>query len=291
MFILNLGLQPERHRRSLESQFTICHLTTESYSMENSIKTPDPEKAPPSEKIIPAEEPVYLEGPKSRRYELGFAFKVFREFIKGFRTLHFVGPCITVFGSARFKEDHPHYQSAREFGRQIAAMGYTTLTGGGPGAMEAANRGAFERGGHSVGCNIKLPFEQKPNPYVQTSITFNHFFVRKVMMVKYSYAFVIMPGGFGTMDEFFETLTLVQTKTLTQFPIVLFGKEYYRELSEYMEYMAQQGTISKEDLSLVLITDNISEAMEHIDVFIRKNYHAKTRKSRWWLFEKNNAKA
>jgi uncharacterized protein (TIGR00730 family) len=259
--------------------------------MENSIKTIDPEKTPSSEKIIPAEEPVYLEGPKSRRYELGFALKVFREFIKGFRTLHFVGPCITVFGSARFKEDHPHYQSAREFGRQIAAMGFTTMTGGGPGTMEAANRGAFERGGHSVGCNIKLPFEQKPNPYVQTSITFNHFFVRKVMMVKYSYAFVIMPGGFGTMDEFFETLTLVQTKTLTQFPIVLFGKEYYRELSEYMEYMAQQGTISKEDLSLVLITDSIQDAMEHIDTFIRKNFHAKPRKRRWWLFEKNNAKA
>jgi uncharacterized protein (TIGR00730 family) len=253
--------------------------------MEKSIKNPELEKIPSSEKIIPAEEPVYLDGPKSRGYELRFALKVFREFIKGFRTLHFVGPCITVFGSARFKEDHPHYKSAREFGRQIAAMGFTTMTGGGPGTMEAANRGAFERGGNSVGCNIKLPFEQKPNPYVQTSITFNHFFVRKVMMVKYSYAFVIMPGGFGTMDEFFETLTLVQTKTLTQFPIVLFGKEYYRELSEYMDYMAQQGTISKEDLSLVLITDSIPEAIEYIDTFIRKNFRAKPRKKQWWLFE------
>src|SRR5579872_65967 len=196
------------------------------------------------ERIIPAKDHIYLEGPRSRTYELGFAWKIFREFIKGFRTLHFVGPCITVFGSARFKEDHPYYQSAREMGRQIAAMGFTTMTGGGPGTMEAANRGAFESGGMSVGCNIKLPYEQKPNPYVQTSLTFEHFFVRKVMLVKYSYAFVIMPGGFGTMDEFFETVTLVQTKILVQFPLVLLGKEYYQPLFLYMQDMARQGTIS-----------------------------------------------
>ncbi|MDR3716156.1 MAG: TIGR00730 family Rossman fold protein [Puia sp.] len=239
-----------------------------------------------TDRIIPAKEPIYLEGPRSRRYELGFAWQVFTEFIKGFRTLHFAGPCITVFGSARFKEDHPDYQYAREFGGLIAGMGMTTMTGGGPGIMEAANRGAFEQGGASVGCNIKLPFEQQPNPYVQTSITFDHFFVRKTMMIKYSYAFIIMPGGFGTMDEFFETLTMVQTKTLLQFPIVLFGKEYYRELWEYMEYMAQQGTISKEDLSLVMLTDSTREAMEHIMTFINKNYKARPRKRLWWLFEK-----
>lgn len=237
-------------------------------------------------RIIPAKDVQFLDGPKSRTYEFSFAWKVFREFIKGFRTLHFVGPCITVFGSARFKEDHPHYQSAREMGRQIAAMGFTTMTGGGPGTMEAANRGAFEAGGMSVGCNIKLPFEQAANPYVQTTITFEHFFVRKVMLVKYSYAFVIMPGGFGTMDEFFETLTLVQTKTLVRFPIVLFGKEYYTPLFDYMESMASQGTISKEDLSLVLLTDNIAEAGQHIDTFITKNYRPQARKRKWWLFEK-----
>lgn len=239
-----------------------------------------------SGKVIPAKEPLYLEGPRSRTRELGFAWSIFAEFIRGFRTLHFVGPCITVFGSARFKEDHPYYQSAREFGRQIAAMGLTTMTGGGPGAMEAANRGAFETGGRSVGCNIKLPFEQKPNPYVQTSITFDHFFVRKTMMVKYSYAFIIIPGGFGTMDEFFETLTLVQTKTLIRFPLVLFGKAYYEELWNYMSYMAEKGTISKEDLSLVLVTDSIGEAMEHIASFIHKNYRKKPHKRHWWLFEK-----
>lgn len=239
------------------------------------------------DRIVPAKDVQFLDGPKSRMYELGFAWRVFREFIKGFRTLHFVGPCITVFGSARFKEDHPHYQSAREMGRQIADMGFTTMTGGGPGTMEAANRGAFERGGNSVGCNIKLPFEQKPNPYVQTSITFEHFFVRKVMLVKYSYAFVIMPGGFGTMDEFFETLTLVQTKILVRFPLVLFGKEYYQPLFAYMEDMARQGTISTEDLALVLLTDSVAEAAAHIDTFIKKNYVKKPARRKWWLFERH----
>ena len=136
------------------------------------------------------------------------------------------------------------------------------MTGGGPGIMEAANRGAFENGGNSVGCNIQLPFEQKTNPYVQKSITFEHFFVRKVLLVKYSYAFIIMPGGFGTMDEFFETLTLVQTKTITQFPIVLFGKEFYQPLMETIESMAEQGTISKDDMDLVLVTDSVRRGHE-----------------------------
>src|SRR6478609_1173491 len=210
-------------------------------------------------RIIPAKEQVYLEGPKSRSYELGFAWKVFRQFIKGFRTLHFVGPCITVFGSARFKENDFFYNKAKEFGKRISEIGFTTMTGGGPGIMEAANRGAFENGGTSVGCNIELPFEQKANPYLTTSITFRYFFVRKTLLVKYSYAFIIMPGGFGTMDEFYETLTLVQTKTITSFPIVLMGKEYYRELMETIEDMAAKGTISKEDMNLVLLTDNIDE--------------------------------
>ena len=153
--------------------------------------------------IIPPKEHVYLQGPKSRSYELKFAWRVFTQFIKGFRTLHFVGPCITVFGSARFKDDHPYYQQAVEFGKSIARLGFTTMTGGGPGIMEGANKGAFENGGQSVGCNIRLPFEQQANPYLHTSITFEHFFVRKTLLIKYSYAFIIMPGGFGTMDEFF----------------------------------------------------------------------------------------
>src|SRR5688572_5637453 len=149
------------------------------------------------EPIIPSKQHVYLEGPKDRSYEVAFAWRVFRQFIKGFRTLHFVGPCITVFGSARFDETHPYYEAAREFGKRIAATGFTTMTGGGPGIMEAANRGAFENNGPSVGCNIQLPFEQKPNDYLHKSITFEHFFVRKVILIKYSYAFIILPGGFG----------------------------------------------------------------------------------------------
>jgi uncharacterized protein (TIGR00730 family) len=241
---------------------------------------------PRPEAIIPPKKQVYLEGPKSRGYELNFAWRVFNQFIKGFRTLHFVGPCITVFGSARFKEDHPYYIKAREIGARIAELGFTTMTGGGPGIMEAANRGAFEAGGMSVGCNIQLPFEQQPNPYMQKSVTFEHFFVRKVLLVKYSYAFIIMPGGFGTMDEFYEALTLVQTKSITQFPIVLFGKEYYEPLLKMSEWMSQQGTISKEDMNLVLITDSVDEAIEHIHHYISTNYKVKPRRRNRWLFEK-----
>jgi uncharacterized protein (TIGR00730 family) len=237
-------------------------------------------------RIIPPKQHVFLDGPKSRTYELGFAIRVFRQFIKGFRTLFFVGPCITVFGSARFKEDHPYYVAAREFGKRIAGMGFTTMTGGGPGIMEAANRGAFENEGYSVGCNIRLPFEQKSNPYLHRSVTFEHFFVRKVLLIKYSYAFIIMPGGFGTMDEFFQTITLIQTKTLIQFPIVLFGKTYFQPLVAFIQFMAEQGTISKEDLDLVLVTDDMDEAMEHIRLYIDKNYTVKPRKPIWWLLEK-----
>jgi uncharacterized protein (TIGR00730 family) len=239
-----------------------------------------------SKRIIPPKKQVYLDGPKSRGYELLFAFKVFKQFIKGFRTLHFVGPCITVFGSARFLPDHPYYLQAVEFGKRIAQLGFTTMTGGGPGIMEAANKGAFENGGESVGCNIRLPFEQKANPYLHISITFEHFFVRKVLLVKYSYAFIIMPGGFGTMDEFFETLTLVQTRSLTQFPIVLFGTEYYREMMEAMNDMLARGTISKEDMDLVLVTDDFDEAMNHIRHYITSNYKVLPRKRFWGFFER-----
>ncbi|NML20226.1 TIGR00730 family Rossman fold protein [Pseudoflavitalea sp. G-6-1-2] len=235
--------------------------------------------------IIPPKQHVYLDGPKSRGSELAFIWRVAKQFLSSFRTLHFVGPCITVFGSARFKEDHKYYNAAREFGQRIGELGFTTMTGGGPGIMEAANRGAFEHGYESVGCNIQLPFEQHANPYLDKSLMFEHFFVRKVAMVKYSYAFIIMPGGFGTMDEFFETLTLVQTKTITQFPIVLYGKAYHQELWEYLEFMADQGTIAKEDLNLVLMTDDMDEAMHHISTYIQTNFQVKPRKRKWWLFE------
>jgi hypothetical protein len=239
-----------------------------------------------TQRIIPPIDSIYLDGPKPRIYELGFAWTIFRQFIKGFRTMHFVGPCITVFGSARFEETHPYYLAARSFGKKIAEMGFTTLTGGGPGIMEAANRGAFENGGNSVGCNIRLPFEQHPNPYVQTTLTFNYFFIRKVILVKYSYAFIILPGGFGTMDEFYETLTLVQTKIINDFPIVLFGKDYYKPLFDHLQIMVEQGTISAEDLNLVLLTDDIEDAIQHIHTYVQTNYQVKKRKRLWWLFEK-----
>lgn len=240
----------------------------------------------PEQPIIPPKDLFYLDGPKPRDFELRFAFKVFWQFLKGFRTLHFVGPCITVFGSARFGEDHPYYALARECGKRIASIGFTTMTGGGPGVMEAANRGAFEAGGYSVGCNIHLPFEQHVNQYLNKSITFEHFFVRKVLLVKYSYAFIILPGGVGTMDEFYETLTLVQTKTIIQFPIVLIGKAYYQPLIDYLNFMKEQKTIGEKDLDLVLLTDSVDEAIEHINKYIKLNYEKKPRKRFWWLFEK-----
>jgi uncharacterized protein (TIGR00730 family) len=244
-------------------------------------------KKPIFRRLIPASNKNYhLEGPKPRINELYFAFEIFIQFIKGFRTLHFIGPSVTVFGSARFKEDHPVYIQSREVGKRIAELGLTTMTGGGPGVMEAANRGAFEAGGKSVGCNIKLPFEQNPNPYTNISITFNYFFIRKVLLVKYSYAFIIMPGGFGTMDEFFETLTLAQTKVINDFPIVVMGAQYYQPFQEWMDQMIKAGTIAEEDKKFMLFTDSVDEAMDHISKYVRKNYTVKPRKRLWWLFEK-----
>lgn len=240
-----------------------------------------------SNRIVNPTEYTFLDGPKSRSYELSFAFRVFFQFIKGMRKLHFVGPCITVFGSARFKEGTPYYEKAREVGRAIAEMGFTTMTGGGPGIMEAANRGAFEAGGRSVGCNIELPFEQTPNPYMQTCISIRYFFVRKVLLLKYSYAFVVLPGGWGTMDEMFETLTLVQTGMIHNFPVVLMGKDYYQPLLDYLHFMAEQKTISESDLQYIKLTDDIAEATDHIRTYILNNYQVKKRnKPIWWLFEK-----
>jgi len=237
-----------------------------------------------SKKVISNRLEEYLEGPKSRIKEFLFAWDVFVQLVKAVRTLHFIGPCITVFGSARFKEGHEYYQAAREFGKRIAELGFTTLTGGGPGIMEAANRGAFENQGYSVGCNIQLPFEQKHNAYMHKWFTFKHFFIRKTLLIKYSYAFIIMPGGFGTMDEFFETLTLVQTKTITQFPIVLFDKRYYQPLMDYINFLAQEGTISENDLRLVLLTDDMNEAMDHIRTYITGNYTIKKRPKPFRIF-------
>jgi uncharacterized protein (TIGR00730 family) len=236
---------------------------------------------------VKPKKPIYLDGPQSRSFELRFAWKVFYQILAGNRALYFAGPCITVFGSARFREDHPYYAVAREFGKRIAAIDFTVMTGGGPGIMEAANRGSFEQGGRSVGCNIRLPQEQQPNKYMQKWVTFDYFFLRKAMLLKYSYAFIVMPGGFGTMDELFNTLTLIQTKSITQFPVVLYGKEYYRPLMEMINKMVDEETIFTGDLDLLLVTDDIDEAMNHINTYLSGNYEIlKRRKRFWWLFEK-----
>ena len=205
-----------------------------------------------------------LSGPRARLSELARVIRIAREFIRGFRQLHFVGPCVTVFGSARFKEDHPYYALARDIGRRLATAGATVMTGGGPGIMEAANRGAKEAGGYSIGCNIRLPLEQKPNPYLDRWVTFRYFFVRKVLLVKYSYAFVIMPGGFGTLDELFEAVTLIQTKKIESFPVVLVGSDYWKPLLDFVRNtLIRAGTIAPEDINLLTPTDS-AEVVEGI---------------------------
>lgn len=205
-----------------------------------------------------------LEGPHSRFDELFTLFRIMADFLRGFRVLHFVGPCVTVFGSARIRPGTPEYELARRMGNGIARLGFTVMTGGGPGIMEAANRGAKEAGGCSVGCNIKLPFEQAPNEYLDRCVTLYYFFVRKMLLVKYSYAFVVMPGGAGTLDELFEAVTLVQTHKIQDFPIVVMGTEYWRELTDLLTKMARLGTIGPSDLELIYVTDSVEEALDHI---------------------------
>jgi uncharacterized protein (TIGR00730 family) len=200
---------------------------------------------------------IFLSGPRARLSELARVIRIAGEFMRGFRRLHFVGPCVTVFGSARFKEDHPYYTLAREIGRRLAQAGATVMTGGGPGIMEAANRGAKEAGGYSIGCNIQLPLEQRPNPYLDRWVTFRYFFVRKVLLVKYSYAFVIMPGGFGTLDELFEAVTLIQTKKIESFPLILVGTEYWKPLLDFVRgTLIRAGTVAPEDINLLTPTDS-----------------------------------
>lgn len=208
------------------------------------------------------DEEQFLQGPQARLQELWRTLRIGREFLRGFRSLHFAGPCVTVFGSARFQEGNRWYTLAREMGGRLARAGFTVVTGGGPGIMEAANRGAREAGGRSVGMNIVLPREQGPNPYLDRFIEFNYFFVRKVMLVKYSYAFVVLPGGFGTLDEIYETAVLIQTGKIENFPLVLMGTEYWRPLLDFMEGpMVRAGTIEAADFDRILATDDPDQAM------------------------------
>ncbi len=201
-------------------------------------------------------------------------FRVISEFVDGFERMAKIGPCISIFGSARTKPDHPHYQLAVEVAKLCVAAGYGVITGGGPGIMEAGNKGAREAGGKSVGLNIELPMEQGSNPYVDfdKNFNFNYFFVRKVMFVKYAQGFIVMPGGFGTLDEFFETLTLVQTKKIDKGPFVLMGVEYWSGLVNWLrDSMLAEKLIHPSDLDLFLLTDDPVEAVEHVVRFYDKN--------------------
>ncbi|MDB5389556.1 MAG: ygdH [Planctomycetaceae bacterium] len=206
-----------------------------------------------------------LEGPRSRWSEFIRVFRIGSELIRGFRALHFQGPCVTVFGSARFHEDHAFYQMARGVGAEIAKLGFTVMTGGGPGIMEAANRGAKEVGGRSVGCNIVLPKEQHENPYLDQMILFRYFFVRKVMLVKYSQAFIIMPGGYGTLDEAFEAMTLIQTGKVYNFPVIFMGVDYWTPLFDFLRNtMLENQTIDKHDINRLVLTDDVSKVVEQL---------------------------
>lgn len=238
-------------------------------------------------KVIRRKKIIYLDSPKRGIWEIGFSLKVAWQLMYNMRKLHNIGPGITVFGSARLEEGTKYYEAAVEFGKRIAEMKFTTITGGGPGIMEAANKGAFEAGGISVGMNIVLPHEQHENPYLTDSIVFEHFFTRKVLLVKHSYAFVVMPGGFGTMDEFFEILTLVQTKSVDRYPIVLFGSEFYNPIMDLMKVFAAAGTIAPIDMDLVFITDSIDDGMDYIQKFINRHYNILPQRPRWrWLERK-----
>ncbi|MFI4897396.1 MAG: TIGR00730 family Rossman fold protein [Phycisphaerales bacterium JB059] len=231
----------------------------------NAALPPDQTREAWGKRPPPSDEHALLGGPKLRRDELRRAIRIFMEFIRGFRQLHFLGRCVTVFGSARFDEDHEYYRLAQEVGDRLARAGYGVMTGGGPGIMEAANRGAKTAGGLSVGCNIELPMEQKPNAYLDKFVEFRYFFVRKVMLVKYSDAFVVMPGGFGTLDEVFETAVLMQTGKIEHFPIIIMGREFWAPMKAFIDKsLLGMGTISPEDMDLIHMTDDPDEAVRII---------------------------
>jgi uncharacterized protein (TIGR00730 family) len=227
-----------------------------------------------------------LEGPHNRFTELIFGFRVLLQFLKGFRKLHFVGPCLTIFGSARYKPGHMYYEQAREMGARVSDLGFTVLTGGGPGIMQAANQGAMEAKGKSVGINIELPFEQDGNPYLNVRVDIKYFFVRKVLLFKYSFGFIVFPGGFGTLDELFEALTLIQTQKMPWFPVVLIGKDYWKGLFLQIQDMEKAQTISPDDINLVLITDDMDEALAYVQEKVALMPRKKERfKKLWFLGE------
>lgn len=233
----------------------------------------------------------FLAGPSSRWAELSQAIRICLECIKGFRAFHFLAPSVTVFGSARFKEQHKYYQLAQNIGEQLAREGFTVMTGGGPGIMEAANRGAKKAAGYSVGSNIKLPHEQTPNPYLDRWVEFDYFFVRKLMLIKYSYAFIALPGGYGTLDEIFETTTLIQTGKICNFPLILVGSEFWSPLLSFIqERLLREGTIKKSEFDLITVTDSPEQAVQIIlsvgRQFLGPKWPRQKLKASWWLAER-----
>ena len=219
-----------------------------------------------------------LSGPSSRLRDLTTLIRVGLDLFRGFRALHFAGPGVTIFGSARTHPGTQYYELARKMGAACARLGFTVITGGGPGIMQAGNQGAFEAGGRSIGVNIELPFEQALNRFVQRSVTMRYFFTRKVVLVKYSYAFIVLPGGAGTMDEMFETMTLIQTGKLKSFPIILMGKDYWQPLMDFIYRMSEAGMISPDDPNLIFFTDDVEDAAAHLHRHAVRQFGLKRKK-------------
>jgi len=219
---------------------------------------------------------VFLEGPHSRLRELGLVLRTVREFIRGFRALHFAGPCVTVFGSASYDETHPYYAVGRMVGQRLARLGFVVITSGGPGLMEAVNRGAREGGGLSIGCNVELPRAQPSNTYLDRLVTFRSFFVRKILLYKYSAAFIGLPGGLGTLDELAEALTLIENGLIADFPVILIGKSYWNGLTTALCRMARAGTIEPADLHLLTITDDVEEALDIVKSYAIDRFAGRT---------------
>jgi uncharacterized protein (TIGR00730 family) len=221
-------------------------------------------QGPPAYELTAGGESDFLATTRAPEKEHQRLDRIMKEFSNGFERLYRLGPAVTVFGSARFAPNTPYYELGVEVGRELARAGFAVITGGGPGMMEAANRGAKEAGGVSIGCNIILPHEQKPNPYVDEVVNFDYFFVRKVMLVKYSCAFVCLPGGFGTLDEMFEAATLIQCHKIGPFPLMLIGKDFWKNLVELLYDMLHEGAISPEDTGFAYLTDSPAEAVRLI---------------------------
>jgi len=231
----------------------------------------------------------FLEGPRSRWKEFRSVMNIASEFIRGFRALHFVGPCVTFFGSARFKDGHPYYDDARELARRIGRVGFTIMTGGGPGIMEAANRGARDVEARSIGCGIVLPHEQSLNPYCDIALNFERFFVRKVLLLKYSICFVVMPGGAGTVDELFETITLIQTGKVRNFPILLYSRDFWGPVLAQIEKMVAEGTLGRQELSFLFVADSVEEATTLLQDRLVEMWREREKRidtPKWWFLER-----